>query len=143
MRIERSSKTAAHWSGQQYESLLLSAQSEMSRLAVVAERQEGPAIVGFLIAQHIGPDWELENIVVAPEVQEKGIGTGLLNELLIRAKQANSDAVFLEVRESNVPARKLYQKIGFRETGRRKSYYSNPLEDAILYRKALETVDTN
>ena len=137
MRLEQSSYSAAHWSEQQYESLVVSNDSGISRLALVAEREEHSAILGFLIAQHVGPEWELENLVVARETQGKGVGTRLLNELLVRARQANSDAVFLEVRESNAPARKLYQELGFVEAGRRKSYYSNPLEDAILYRKAL------
>jgi len=107
---------------------------------MVAEARGEFAILGFLIAQHIGPEWELENIVVAHEVQGKGVGTRLLNELFAQAKQANSEAVFLEVRESNVAARGLYEKLGFKESGRRKCYYSNPLEDAILYRRTLETV---
>ena len=141
MRLERFSNTAAHWSEQQYESLIQANDPAVSKLALVAERQEGSVILAFLIAKHVAPEWELENIVVDPQMQGKGIGTRLLDELLARAKQSNSDAVFLEVRESNTPARKLYQKLGFEETGRRKSYYSNPLEDAILYCKTLRTGD--
>ena len=45
--------------------------------------------------------------------------------------------MFLEVRESNIAARKLYEKAGFEPTGRRKSYYTDPLEDALLYRRSL------
>jgi ribosomal-protein-alanine N-acetyltransferase len=136
MRLERSSKTAAHWNELQYECLFVG-DSAISRLALVAERQEDSAILGFLIARNVGPEWELENIVVAPEMQGRGTGTRLLNELIARAQQSNSHAVFLEVRESNTPARRLYEKLGFKETGRRKSYYSNPLEDAAIYTKAL------
>jgi len=140
MRLENSSETAAHWSEQQYESLL-AGDSAISRLALVAERQEDATIFGFLIAQYIGPEWELENIVVAPEIRGKGVGTCLLNDLFVRAKQVNSNEVFLEVRESNKAARALYQKLGFEETGRRKSYYNNPLEDAILYHRTQERLD--
>ena len=135
MSIERLSNTAAHWSEQQYESLFGSEDPEISRLALIAIRQENSEILGFLVAQHVGPDWELENVVVAPEMQGKGIGTRLMLELLKQAQETNSETVFLEVRESNVAARALYEKIGFLQTGRRKSYYSNPLEDAILYSK--------
>ena len=113
----------------------------MSRQVLVAEHGENSSILGFLIAQQIGPECELENIVVDPTMQGKGIGTLLLNELLVRTKQANSDEVFLEVRESNKAARGLYQKLGFMETGRRKSYYNNPLEDAILYHRLMESAD--
>ncbi len=138
MRLEGSSNTAAHWSEQQYASLVVTDGSAISRLSMVAEARGESAILGFLIAQHIGPEWELENIVVAHEVQGKGVGTRLLNELFAQAKQAHSEAVFLEVRESNLAARRLYEKCGFEESGRRKSYYSNPLEDAVLYRRTLK-----
>jgi len=141
VRLERSSQTAAHWSEQQYESLIPTGESQISRLALIAECKQGAGILGFLIAQHVGPEWELENIVVAAEIQGKGIGTRLLKELLTRAKQGNSDVVFLEVRESNKAARGLYEKLGFQESGRRKSYYSNPLEDAILYQRTLRIPD--
>jgi len=140
MRLERSSNSAAHWSEKQYESLILNSDSTILSLALIAERQAGSATVGFLIAQHVGPEWELENIVVDREIQGKGIGTQLLNELLNHAKQVNSEAVFLEVRESNEAAKGLYEKLGFQAGGRRKSYYNNPLEDAILYRKTLSAV---
>jgi [ribosomal protein S18]-alanine N-acetyltransferase len=137
MRLERSSNDAAHWSEQQYQSLIEANTGEISTLALVAECEPKSTIVAFLIARQIGPDWELENIVVDQEMRGRGIGTRLLNRLLDRAQQANSDAVFLEVRESNHAARALYRKLGFEQIGSRKSYYSNPLEDAILYRKIL------
>jgi ribosomal-protein-alanine N-acetyltransferase len=76
----------------------------------------------------------LENLLVSPAERRHGVANQLLQALLSRAAQTNSEAVFLEVRESNSPARLLYEKSGFQQTGRRKSYYSDPLEDAILYR---------
>ena len=66
-----------------------------------------------------------------------GIGKQLMNTLLVQARQTNSDAILLEVRESNAAARRLYEELGFRETGRRKAYYTNPREDAVLYSKIL------
>lgn len=143
--LERQSSTAAHWSKQQYGSLF-APEGIGSRLALVAEQlisaqrsSDMPSVYGFLVARHLAPEWELENIVVAPELRGKGIASHLLEELLTRAKQANSDAVFLEVRESNAAARSLYEKLGFRQTGRRKSYYANPIEDALLYSKQLRS----
>jgi ribosomal-protein-alanine N-acetyltransferase len=61
-----------------------------------------------------------------------------LGALLAAARETNSSSVFLEVRESNAPARNLYEKAGFEQTGRRKSYYADPAENAILYRFSLE-----
>ncbi len=98
---------------------------------------QAPGVLGFLVAQHIAPEWELENIVVAPAARRTGLGKRLLDALLTQARETNSAAVFLEVRESNTAARTLYEKAGFEQTGRRKSYYRDPVEDAILYRRTL------
>ena len=60
-----------------------------------------------------------------------------MQAFLVQAHQLNAESVFLEVRESNTAARGLYEKLAFHQTGRRKSYYCAPLEDAILYFKDL------
>lgn len=99
--------------------------------------ESGTGVVGFLVARHIAPEWELENIVIAPAARRKGLGKRLLDTLLARASETNSDAVFLEVRESNAGARAIYEKLGFQISGRRKSYYADPEEDAVLYRLGL------
>lgn len=159
--IERSSPTSAHWSEEQYRQAVDWVGDGPRRLVLVAEtladergsagrevntptlspqkpqKQGRCAVVGFLVARHVSEEWELENIVVAPEVRNRGIGRQLLDALMARALENKSRAVFLEVRESNAAARKLYQKAGFREGGRRKGYYSDPLEDAVLYSKNL------
>ena len=137
IRLERQSPTTTHWTEQQYLDLLAAMRETPTRLAVVTQEDGSSALAGFLVARHSPPEWELENIVVASEVRRTGIGKKLMDTLLVRARQTNSDAVFLEVRASNTSARRLYEKLGFRETGRRKAYYSNPGEDAILYSKIL------
>jgi ribosomal-protein-alanine N-acetyltransferase len=101
--------------------------------------RETPELLAFLVAHHLGPEWELENIVVAPFARRKGLGARLVGELLTHVREAGSEHVFLEVRESNQPARILYEKSGFKETGRRSGYYMNPSEDAILYRRGLRS----
>lgn len=141
MNLERQCATAAHWTEQQYQHLFPTDE----RLLLVAEASplisSGPdasaGILGFLIARHLAPEWELENIVVAPTERRKGLGKRLLDALLAAARETNSSSVFLEVRESNAVARTLYQRAGFEQTGRRQSYYTSPLEDAILYRRTL------
>jgi ribosomal-protein-alanine acetyltransferase len=90
-------------------------------------------LVGFLVARQVSEEWELENLVVASEFRGRGFGSRLLRALLARVEEGESRALFLEVRESNAAARKLYQKAGFRETGRRRRYYADPAEDAVLY----------
>lgn len=136
IELDRQSATSSHWTEAQYRSLL-----SPERLVLLASSEvvpDAPSVkenlLGFIVALQIAPEWELENIVVSPAALRKGIGKRLLQALLDAARKTNSQAVFLEVRESNQGARSFYEKSGFAQTGRRKSYYSNPLEDAVLYR---------
>ena len=137
IRLERQSPTTAHWTEQQYLDLLAAKRESPTRLALVTQKEGSSALAAFLVARHSPPEWELENIVVAREVRGTGTGKKLMDTLLVQARQTSSDAVLLEVRESNAAARRLYEKLGFRETGRRKAYYTNPGEDAVLYSKIL------
>jgi [ribosomal protein S18]-alanine N-acetyltransferase len=144
LAIERADPIAAHWTEDQYLELFQPEGDMPERLVLVAESSptaypEGTtcSVIGFLVARHVAPEWELENIVVAPDARRRGVGGQLLDAFLSTARHTNSEAVFLEVRESNVAARNLYEKVGFRQTGRRPAYYVNPLEDAILYRNDL------
>jgi ribosomal-protein-alanine N-acetyltransferase len=137
IRLERQCPTTSHWTEQQYLDLLAARSGSPTRLTLVAHHDGSSALAGFLVARHSAPEWELENIVVAPAVRRMGIGKQLMNTLQVQARQSNSDAILLEVRESNTAARCLYEELGFRETGRRKAYYTNPREDAVLYSKIL------
>ena len=144
IRLERQCVTAAHWTEHEYASLFQAQEAASSRLALIAERKipaplrdEKSPVLGFLVARHVAPEWDLENIVVAPEFRGKGIGTQLMEALFSRAQHTNSESVLLEVRESNAAARSLYETLGFQETGRRKSYYTNPIEDAVLYSRSV------
>ena len=144
--LERATPNAAHWSEEQYRALFPAAKRGWQEVVLVAEGRldrasaeghSGEIRLGFLVARRVDPEWELENIVVADSARRMGIGRRLLDALLAEAAKTNNAAVFLEVRESNAAARALYGKVGFRESGRRKSYYKNPPEDAILYRSDL------
>ncbi len=130
MVLERQASTAAHWTQVEYERIFNLGQTP--RVALVAE--DVGEIVGFLVARALGPEWEIENIAVAEVVRRRGLGITLISEFLQLARTRGAAGVFLEVRESNQAARRLYQKLGFAGCGRRKSYYNNPLEDAIVYR---------
>jgi len=146
--LERQNPTAAHWSERQYEELFQKTEGGCERLVlvVVAEASEcgsvsglrpesgASPLLGFLIAHHVYPEWELENLVVAPDSRRKGLATALFAALLTRTRETKSESVFLEVRESNHAARALYVRMGFQAGGRRKLYYANPAEDAVLYR---------
>jgi ribosomal-protein-alanine N-acetyltransferase len=144
MALEQQCPGAAHWSRQQYEKLFPSENvpQPSKRFAWVAEDGEPPAIVGFLVSHNlvshnIDQEWELENIAVAEPERRRGVGTLLLSQLSAHARNAGGTEIFLEVRESNQNARALYSRLGFQEQGSRKSYYSNPTEEAVLYRVKL------
>lgn len=140
MKLERLCPTAAHWSEVQYRRLFESGSRFISVAEDSASGSPEPTsdMLGFIVAHPLGAEWELENIVVAPKARRRGIGTQLLEAFFTAARGSGSDAVLLEVRESNMAARILYEKTGFEQTGRRRLYYSNPPEDAVLYRKPLE-----
>ena len=129
MTLEKHHVTAAHWSAEQYQAVF--SPSQISRIALVIEDED--AIQGFLMARGVGSEWELENIAIADPARRRGRGTRLLGEFLNTAQSRGATAVFLEVRESNSAARCLYEKLAFRESGRRANYYHHPEEAAIIY----------
>jgi ribosomal-protein-alanine N-acetyltransferase len=125
MAMERSAASAAHWNSEQY------AESLGGGVVLVAE--EAGQIRGFICAKAIAGEWEIENVVVGAEFLRRGVADELLLELIQRAEGEAASAILLEVRESNLAARRLYEKHGFREVGHRRLYYKDPAEDAILY----------
>lgn len=97
------------------------------------------AFVGYGILSAAAHEGELLNLCIAPEAQGQGLGTRLLSHLLDRARARACDEVFLEVRDSNGAARRLYRRAGFQEIGRRRGYYPGPdgAEDARVLRREL------
>ena len=85
--------------------------------------------VGLLMVPY---ESDILNITVRNENRRAGIGTELLTEIMARCPEHGVSVIHLEVRESGVPARNLYRKMGFREDGIRKRYYTDPVEDAVL-----------
>jgi ribosomal-protein-alanine acetyltransferase len=130
MALEKHAATAAHWSLQQYETAF-SAEAP-SRVVLILEEEAG--VQAFIAGRALGEEWEIENIAVAGPSRRRGLGTRLLGEFVDLARSQGAEAVFLEVRESNLAARRLYEKWGFVESGRRKCYYREPEEDAMVYR---------
>jgi ribosomal-protein-alanine N-acetyltransferase len=98
---------------------------------------EDDHIIGHAIYWYVLDQGELGNVAVAPEARGSGIGAVLVAEVVKRASKRGVRELFLEVRPSNAPARHLYGKFGFEQVGRRKNYYQEPVEDALVLR--LET----
>ncbi len=97
--------------------------------------------VGFVNVQCIAGELTVNNIAVLKEFRKQGIGEKLLKAAL--EAFSNADAAFLEVRESNIPAQKLYEKYDFVKVGERKNYYQNPIENALLMTKIMKTEQYN
>jgi ribosomal-protein-alanine N-acetyltransferase len=146
LELERENPTSVNWSHAHYESLFKA--SELSRYLVLvaedssesksaAESTPTSAILAYLAAHSVETDWELQYIVVAKDSRRRGVGSCLLGEFISRVRAAGGRRIFLEVRESNHAAQQLYSTLGFQREGLRKSYYSNPPEDAILYQLSL------
>ncbi len=95
---------------------------------------EGAQQVGHGVVQVIIDEAHLLNITVKPESQGRGLGLRLLEHLMSRAYQLNARECFLELRDSNRAAYRLYERFGFNEIGRRRDYYpvAGGREDALV-----------
>lgn len=111
-------------------STFLSELEEEDRYYVVAEA-EGK-VIGYAGFYYFFEEGHITTMAVAPNWRRQGIGKLLLNHLIEKAKEIGLKELSLEVRESNQIARKMYQKFGFKMVARRKKYYVQPIEDAII-----------
>ena len=99
---------------------------------------EGDMVAGYIGSQTVLDETDMMNVAVHPDYRRKGIAEALVMELENALKDLGSRRLTLEVRESNEPARKLYEKLGFVQVGKRPRYYRNPREDALILRKEWE-----
>lgn len=102
-------------------------------IAIVSERDGG--IVGYGIAWLVVDEAELVNLAVAPAARRAGVGARLLDAVLREVEARGGRTVHLEVRAGNVAAIALYQSRGFAAGARRKDYYREPVEDAVMMRR--------
>lgn len=146
VEIASHSATAAQWNQAEYLKLFAADQPDgqsqigpsigdaqtqtQSRTALVVEQSGN--VVGFIVGRQVEDEWEIENIAVTGSARRCGLGSRLVGELLDLVRSRGGKSVFLEVRESNRAARSLYEKWAFLEVGRRKMYYQNPAEDALV-----------
>src|SRR3954470_16087402 len=86
-------------------------------------RSGGRDVVGYVVAWFAADEGEIANLAVAPAAWGGGVGRRLLDAALNAAAARGTAAVYLEVRDSNERARRLYQSSGFEEVGRRTRYY--------------------
>ena len=92
-------------------------------------------IAGYCGLWTVLGEGNITNMAVDKEYRKKGIGEALMKEMEKRGRQKDVDIFFLEVRQSNAAARRLYDKMGYKEIGTRKRFYERPVEDAIVMSK--------
>jgi len=97
----------------------------------------GDALAGQLYAQMVGAELTILNLSIVPSYRRNGLGRVLLRATLKHAGENGAREVHLEVRNRNQSAISLYLSEGFKQTGRRKSFYSDTGEDAILLLRQL------
>ena len=108
-----------------------------SRVPFLVAVADGGDVAGYAIAHAAADEGEILNLGVSPAHRRCGVGSQLVRAMIAALAARGVRAVYLEVRESNVAARELYDRLGFREMGRRSRYYRRPVEDAILLRAAI------
>ena len=108
-------------------------------LWLVAGGEDG-TVLGYVGSQTCFEDADILNVAVAPAARRRGIAESLMLELERHLLPKGVERITLEVRASNVPAIRLYEKLGYTQVGLRRNYYEKPREDALILRKEL-TVD--
>ena len=120
------------WSEAMLEDALFDPQASF----IVAEDEEGN-ILGYAGLHVILDEGYIDNVAVERDARRHGVASALL-DVFCRFGAANLAFLTLEVRASNAPAIALYRKHGFQEAGRRKNYYQQPREDAIIMTREFE-----
>jgi ribosomal-protein-alanine N-acetyltransferase len=112
------------WSEESFRSLL----THHAFVVVVNDRE----IVGYVFGVGVEDVGEILNVAVAHAHRQRGIGRALVEHARHSLVRSGVRQVFLEVRESNAAAQALYRTLAFELVGRRRRYYQQPLEDALV-----------
>jgi ribosomal-protein-alanine N-acetyltransferase len=113
-----------------------SIRSELSnKLSLWLVAVDGDRVAGYIGSQTVLGWADMMNLCVSPDYRRQGIGEQLTMELERQLREEKVECLTLEVRVSNAPAITLYEKLGFKQVGKRPRYYEKPREDALILRK--------
>ena len=98
----------------------------------------GNSLMGYIVVYHTMDELEILNIAVREDKRQQGYGHALMTAVLQDAQERGILRAVLEVRAGNVPALRLYESFGFVQAGKRRGYYQDNGEDALIY--ALESI---
>jgi ribosomal-protein-alanine N-acetyltransferase len=128
------------WGWDAYHQELQSPEDVILLVARTAHIQEpAHAIAGFIISRLVAGELHINNVAVRSEFRRHGVAMKLLQAVLTEGQRSGARLAFLEVREGNVAAQGLYGRCGFEVTGRRRRYYNQPVEDALLMSLLIES----
>jgi ribosomal-protein-alanine N-acetyltransferase len=116
------------WSEEEIRRVLL------DRAVVGHSATAGRALIGFVLSRLAADEAEILSVAIDPAWRGRGLSRPLLDLHLRRLAGLGARAVFLEVGEQNIPARRLYEGAGFREVGKRQSYYDGGTTALVLRR---------
>jgi [ribosomal protein S18]-alanine N-acetyltransferase len=119
------------WSMNSYE-FELERNPASKQWVIEAQGGDSPKIAAYCVCWLLGDELHIANLAVAPEFRRLGLGRRLLAHMLDRAAEAGLHSATLEVRAGNLAAQALYETFGFHEAARRKGYYRDNHEDALL-----------
>ena len=125
------------WSRRSFEGEL-SCQNAFSYVVKLAQADKGEQVIAYAFLRRMLDDLHVLKIAVTPAQRGRGIANWFLNHCFTMGAQQGANSVYLEVRLSNITAIKLYEKLGFREIGRRSNYYPDSKEDALVMMKDIE-----
>jgi ribosomal-protein-alanine N-acetyltransferase len=127
------------WSAEQFLATLHDARRDELLLVTYGRGATGVErhIVAHCALQLVAGELEIHNLAVRAGRRREGWGRRLLRLVLASARRRGAQVALLEVRESNLPARRLYAAEGFEELFRRRAYYQEPREDALVLRREL------
>jgi ribosomal protein S18 acetylase RimI-like enzyme len=133
---------APHWSRRDYEKILLPVLPPVGLTRRAFITLSDSMLAGFAVASWLPQEAsaDVEGLVVDEKYRRQGMGSALLGACMEWAASAGASSMGLEVRASNTAALALYQRHGFSAVGRRRAYYSAPLEDAVLLQAPLDSV---
>jgi [ribosomal protein S18]-alanine N-acetyltransferase len=125
------------WSARAFEREMQAPASRLVVLRAPFGAADSGGIAAYCAFRVVADEMELLSLAVTPEWRLKGLGAWLARLAFGMGTRAGARAAFLEVRSGNQPALRLYAALGLEPTGRRPRYYKDPVEDAVVLKRAL------
>lgn len=123
------------WSRQDFLDSIRNPQARIFLMEASGNRMD-PVIAGYAVLYFAADEGEVTSVGVLPAVRRQGIGSAIMRELIAQSAALGVRSLYLEVRESNLPAQKLYASLGFAQVGIRPQFYESPREDAYIMKKS-------